>query len=223
MLNGAGLIALAVVNIVATGCRNIFVSNTRIEQRRQAERHERQKAVANLYQSYVREARALRLARQPGYRAHVFDRLRKAMALDTAERNLDELRLEASASLGDFVGLEPAVFESFPEPVSAIALGPRGRWLCVGFGGGLVLVYDVKTHTEVTRLDEHQTWIDALCFSPEGDTFVSADSEGIVRFWQTADRGPWRQTGRSTQRQRLTIACRRTLVGRNRRGYNVLR
>jgi WD40 repeat protein len=186
--------AMAVVSITATLVlvTTLMVSNARIEQQRLAERQERQQAVANLYQSYVREARALRLAREPGYRAHVFERLRRAMALDTAERNLDELRLEASASLGDFVGLEPDVFKSFPEPISAIALGPRGRWLCVGFGSGLVLVYDVKTHAEVARLDGHHASIGALGFSPEGDTLVSADSEGMVRFWQTADGGPWR-------------------------------
>src|SRR5262249_29952940 len=47
---------------------------------------ERDRARSNLYRSLVREARAIRLAGEAGYRAEVFDRLRQAAGLRVPER-----------------------------------------------------------------------------------------------------------------------------------------
>jgi hypothetical protein len=62
---------------------------------------ERQQAVTNLYHARVEEAKALRRARDMGYRAEVFKRLQEALQLDTPDKNTDRLRDEAVACLGD--------------------------------------------------------------------------------------------------------------------------
>ena len=74
-----------------------------------AERTVRQEAVQHLYHAQVGEARALRTARLGGYRGRVFDLLGRAARLKIPDHNPGELRREASASLGDFAGLEPMV------------------------------------------------------------------------------------------------------------------
>ena len=58
---------------------------------------ERQTAVANLYESLVREARAIRLARATGYRRAAWERIQEASRLDTPARDPENLRREAAA------------------------------------------------------------------------------------------------------------------------------
>jgi len=90
------------------------------EQRREAEAQAREASVARtladqqrdlanqrLYESLLREARSIRKARPVGYRREVFDRLQQAAALDIEHKNLNLLRGEATATFGDWVGLEP--------------------------------------------------------------------------------------------------------------------
>src|SRR5262249_12767485 len=84
---------------------------------RQAETHalqaqevgqdEGHQAVTSLYHARVGQADALRRARGMGYRAQVFNLLQQALQLDTPDKDIDKLRAEAVACLGDFVGLEP--------------------------------------------------------------------------------------------------------------------
>ena len=71
-------------------------------------------AQGRLYESLVREARATRTARRVGYRDEVFTLLQQARALDVPQKDLTELRREAVACLGDFVGLTPVTFSDFP-------------------------------------------------------------------------------------------------------------
>ena len=90
---------------------------------------ERARAVSHLYHSLVREARTLRLARVNGYRSQAWALLQQAGQLDTSDRDVEELRQEAAACLGDFVGLEPAELTGFLADVRAIALAPRSRFV----------------------------------------------------------------------------------------------
>ena len=69
------------------------------------ERDAGRQAVTSLYHALVGEARARRVAREVGYREEVFEGIRRAAALETPERDPAELRREAVAALGDFVGL----------------------------------------------------------------------------------------------------------------------
>jgi serine/threonine protein kinase/WD40 repeat protein len=71
------------------------------------EASEKKAAQASLYRAVMRNARAARLARQPGYRAEVWSNLREAMALDVPERDPQAIAAEVLASLSDPIGLDP--------------------------------------------------------------------------------------------------------------------
>src|SRR5262245_44098243 len=92
----------------ATRLREQADRNSRAARMAEAsETKQRGMAEQRLYDSLVREARALRLARQVGYRNQVLDRIKQAQALATHNANLDQLRREAAGCLGDFAGLVP--------------------------------------------------------------------------------------------------------------------
>src|SRR5207247_1077163 len=104
------------------------VSLWRVIEERNRYRAEREQAIANLYQSLVGEARAIRLARASGYRAEAWARLKQAIQLDTPARDIESLRQEAVACMGDFVGLEPMVWKGWVHPAYtvSVALRPDG-------------------------------------------------------------------------------------------------
>src|SRR5262249_34558334 len=116
------------------------MSYTRVVHERDRYRAEHDRAIANLYQSLVGEARAIRLARTPGYRAEALPRLQQALALDPPARDVFELRQEAIACLGDFVGLEPATWKDIPAENYAVALTlhPNGNEVALGMYDGAV-------------------------------------------------------------------------------------
>ncbi len=99
------------------------------ENARREEAKQRSIAEQKVYDSLVREARAIRLARKVGYRDKAFSLLQQAARIDHAQKNLDELRHEAVACLGDFVGNAPVIMTNWmPGFVIADAtLGPSGR------------------------------------------------------------------------------------------------
>ncbi|HEV8379117.1 MAG TPA: WD40 repeat domain-containing protein, partial [Tepidisphaeraceae bacterium] len=75
---------------------------------------------AQLYNAYLEESSALRLARKPGYRKVVFENLHKAAALKSPAKNLDQIAAEALACLGDPIGLGL-------EPIPSTAAVPKSR------------------------------------------------------------------------------------------------
>ena len=100
-LTAAVFVLLAVVAAVAA----VGYVQTRLALSREANQHEeaksqRGRAENNLYHSLVREAQAIRRLRDTGYRQDVWDRLKQALALETSDKDLTELRQEAVASLG---------------------------------------------------------------------------------------------------------------------------
>ncbi len=166
------------------------------ETQREEARRERQQAVTNLYHSLTREARAVRLVRDNGYRKQVWALLQQAQGLDTPARSLDKLRLEAVACLGDFVGLEPTV-QDFPDdirvllkPNSRFALHPDGEQLAVGLKDGTVLIHQVGTG-ENTRLAGHPVGVNTVAFGPAGTTLVSGDDRGTVKVWEQKGSAAW--------------------------------
>jgi WD40 repeat protein len=151
----------------------------------------------NLYHSLIREARALRLARVEGYRTQAWDRLRQALRLEVPDKNPEQLRQEAVACMGDFVGREPIIWDRFPAKVSVLALHPHEDQVALGFSDGTVLLRDLRAGEDRARLQAHSSRVHALEFGPEGRWFVSADSEGIIKVWEPAVSGRW--------------SCRRTI------------
>jgi serine/threonine protein kinase/WD40 repeat protein len=163
------------------------------------ERAARREAVGHLYHALVGEARALGTAREVGYRAEVFDRLGRANRLDTPERDPAELRREAVACLGDFVGLTPLTLEGFEAYALRIAAHPRSEWVAVSLIDGTVHVYDRLTGEERARIPPPEgprdgpstvgpagqrprqtNVVEALDFEPEGRLLVGF-TRGTVR------------------------------------------
>jgi WD40 repeat protein/tetratricopeptide (TPR) repeat protein len=60
-----------------------------------------------LYDTLLKHAQSVRLARRPGYRAEVWDDLHQAVRLDVPARNPEAIAAEALACLGDPIGLNP--------------------------------------------------------------------------------------------------------------------
>jgi WD40 repeat protein/serine/threonine protein kinase len=155
----------------------------------------RTEAVSNLYHSVVGEARAIRKARENSYRAKVFNRLKQALQLETPEKDLVELREEAAACLGDFVGLEPTIWD-FPTAtrIWSAALHPNGTQLALGLFDGTVLLRPIPRGEPIARLTGHRSAIAALGYRANGKELVSADWTGNIKLWQSNDKGTWNCT-----------------------------
>jgi WD40 repeat protein len=147
---------------------------------------------AALYDSLVTEAQAIRKAREGGYRAKVFSRLKQAMQLTTRKKNLLDLRQEAALCLGDFVGLEPTTWEDFPEVIWSAALRPDGTALAVGLDDGTVLLRRIPDGAQLARLTGHRSAIANLAFRTDGNELVSTDWSGVIKLWQVQVTGRWR-------------------------------
>jgi serine/threonine protein kinase len=120
-------------------------------QRAEAERQHR-RVESNLYDSLVRETQALRRARGDGYRTEVWQRLQQALRLETPARDLGQLRQEAVACMGDFVGLGPTLWTDFPAAISRVALHPDGQQVAVALWNGTVLFRHLPDGAEIARL-----------------------------------------------------------------------
>jgi WD40 repeat protein len=156
-------------------------------------KNERQHAVNLLYRSLVREARATRLAHRMGYRKEVFGRLREAMALDTPQRDLEQLREEASACLGDFVGLEPTIWDDLPAPLAGgdgnnLAVSPNGKLAAFALQDGTIRIRDVATGVETGKVSGNAwRWI---IFGHDSRTLFSV--AGVeLKTWKADADGRW--------------------------------
>jgi serine/threonine protein kinase/WD40 repeat protein/tetratricopeptide (TPR) repeat protein len=160
-------------------------------------KNERRQAVNHLYRSLVREARATRLARQMGYRKEVFGRLREAMALDTPERDLDQLRQEAVGCLGDFVGLEPTIWDDLPAPLAGekrnesstnvISVSPDGKFIAFALQDRTIRIRDVATGAETGKVSG-DAW--GILFGPDSRTLFGL-ADGELKTWKAGADGRW--------------------------------
>src|SRR5262249_20768205 len=127
------------------------------------------------------------------------DLLHKARQLETAEKDVWQLRQAAAACLGDFVGLEPTIWPQ-KEPAAntwhrPIALQPNGTHLAVGLEDGTVLVRDIASGAEIARLPgpSPSARVGALAFDPDGRWLVSAheDGKGTINVWEPKAQTGW--------------------------------
>jgi WD40 repeat protein/tRNA A-37 threonylcarbamoyl transferase component Bud32 len=176
----AALLVLLLAGLAVTALVGYTQTSSALKQ----VRSEHQQTVSHLYGSLVREARAVRLARMAGYREQAWRRLRQACALDTPERDLAELRQEAVACMGDFVGLDPAVIAGFPAEIRLVACRPRVAQMAVGLSDGTLLLCGLPTGQEFARWHGHDSAVGAAAFDPGGNLLVSSDSRGTIKVWR---------------------------------------
>lgn len=189
--------------------REARASETKAADARIREAQARATAEQRLYDSLVGEARATRMARRAGYRDEVFSLLKQANALEVPSKNPDELRREAGACLGDFVGLPPVTLDDFPTNlmIRRMVLGPEGRSAAFLLEGGLVVLRQLPCGTEIGRLQlKGDLPVRSLAFNSDGDelVFVRLPASGPsarqlenrlpharVNVWKRDDVGDW--------------------------------
>jgi WD40 repeat protein len=191
-LAAAVFVLLAAVAVVAS----VGYVQTRLALGREETEHakaerERGRAETNLYHSLVREAQAIRRVRDNGYRLEVWDRLKQALALDTPDRDPAQLRQEAAACLGDFVGLEPTTWTDWTSSLQALEVHPDSRQVAIGLQDGTLLLRELATGAEIARLKEHRAPIVGLSFAAAGNRMASADLDGVVKVWQANPDKGW--------------------------------
>jgi WD40 repeat protein/serine/threonine protein kinase len=187
----AAVVALSVFGGLLVYNRDLEAAARREHEQADQARRERQQAVAHLYHSLVGEARALRLARGTGYRRQAWARLRQALRLDTPEKDLDELRHEAVACMGDFAGLDPTVLKEFPAKITAAAVDPATTWIAVGLEDGRIVVRRLADGGEVARWQGHRAAVTDLVFGAEGGLLISGGHDNKVKIWNARPGAGW--------------------------------
>jgi len=198
---------------------------------RQAERsrivaaQQRDLAQQRLYDSLVREAHSIRVIRPLGYRTELIDRIRQALAIPTAKKDMDVLRSEVSQCLGDPISFNPVNLLELPPPysISDFAVDTEGKQVAFGTANGNLVLYETATGTAVARL-ENQGQIVQLAFTPDGDGLYGrtsvpddkqarAESQHSLIVWRRAKDGSWsRQSERSISNLPGLIPTRRDLL-----------
>ena len=170
------------------------VEEKRVEAERLSEEAvaQKQAALENLYRSLVGEARALRLARIPGYREEVWSRLEQALALEVPDRDIGELRREAVAAMGDFVGV-PTTWE-VAEGIDGAAVHPTRRLLALSTSGGSISLRALPDGSEVARLTSSVKVRD-IAFTPDGTMLFAVSHPRLpratVQVWEDAGNESW--------------------------------
>jgi WD40 repeat protein len=121
--------------------------------------------------------------------------LERALRLETPERDSAELRREAGACLGDFVGLEPTDWEGpAGTEFGAYDLHPGGELLAIVWSRPTmshVLIRNVVTGQEVARFGPERPSLASVKFSADGKKLFAGAANGTVKVWQVNAAGDW--------------------------------
>ena len=186
-----------------------------IEKAVSSEAKERTIADERLYDSLLSQVRGIIHSRQVGYRDTVFTLLKQARSLNVQQKDFTELRREAMACMGDFVGLMPATFPDFPKGTLAtrMQISPTGRLAAFGLSSvssgpsewtnkGAIALRELPSGAEVVLLTNDNETAD-FCFNTNGDQIIALhaprDQEGILNLraaqldvWTIGMDGQWR-------------------------------
>ncbi len=150
----------------------------------------KQKSVAEqaLYNSLVAQALPLRMVRRIGYRGDVFNLLQQARDLQVSGKNLADLRREAVACLGDFVGLTPITFTDFPNnaKIDWARMDRSGTLAAFATSDGKIHLRELTSGKEVALFSVANTWFNDLAFNSGGDQVFALGQRGGN--WSEPDR-----------------------------------
>jgi serine/threonine protein kinase/WD40 repeat protein len=167
------------------------------EQERANEAKQKAAAQRFLYQSLVGEAHATRLARKVGYRDRVFELLKQAKALDVSEKDLADLRREAIACLGDFVGLTPVTLTNFSTNITHACLDPSGSLAAFGLMDGTIQLREMPSGKELPGLSITNGRLWGFCFNATGDELFAVVGNSLpsrrICTWAPDAGGRWRE------------------------------
>ena len=206
-------IAVAIALLLGTGISvwQAWIANVAheraVQEERRAKKSERN-AEENLYDSLLREARAVRIARGTGYRDKVFEALSQAHDLDVPGKDVTDLRSEAVACIGDYVGFQPTAVLELPEGPNApnillAALHPTDAIAAFALSDGTVILRDVHSTKDIARFEcEHPPT--GLCFAhmgntllslhvPKGDSPEERSADALAHLFVRAQDGTWIQ------------------------------
>src|SRR5262245_14414323 len=151
----------------------------------------RQQAQSHLYQALAGEARALRVAREPGYRNEALGRLSQALKIDTPERDRAALREEAVACLGDFVGLDPLTIGPLPKSRGLAVLHPDSKSVILAPDDGTLRVYSLADGREMSRSSGVDRDVFRMALTPNGSRLLTMAFSGRIQVWSLAEDGSW--------------------------------
>src|SRR5262245_37681122 len=191
------LVAGLVLGVVAYGVRQGELAEERSQFAEEKERSER-KIAQDLRRVLAGRAEAVRIARLPGYRRHVWGDLREAIALPASGASADSLRATPLACLGDPVGLDPvedlaavrrrgrpelpAAAKKWVQQAakgSPTAVSPEGGLVATVGRTGRVAVYNREGILREERISPLGGIYD-LAFSADGKLLVAGCEQGFV-------------------------------------------
>jgi serine/threonine protein kinase/WD40 repeat protein len=175
----------------ATKASKQAVANAKAAKQAQAkESAARTEAEQNLYESLVREARATRIARRPGYRERVFELLLRARTLLHTNTDPVELRCEASQCLGDFVALNSSVLRDFAANIQLTCLDFKGHLAAFSLEDSTVVLCEIPSGQMVASLHGEGKF-QSLCFSADSDQLLALQDWSWIFRWRRSAEGKW--------------------------------
>jgi serine/threonine protein kinase len=169
-----------------------------------SEARQKTAALQTLYDSLVAQALPLRLVRRIAYREEVFKLLQQARDLQVPGKSLPDLRREAVACLGDFVGLTPATFTDFPTDakIDWARMDPSGRLAAFATSDAKIHLRQLTSGNEAALFSVKDTWFNDLAFNPGGDQVFAlgqqtrdwSESRRRLYSWSLNPDGVWTET-----------------------------
>jgi WD40 repeat protein len=142
--------------------------------------------------------------RRIGYREEVFKLLQQARDLQVPEKKLHDLRREAVACLGDFVGLTPTTFTEFPTNarIDWARMDASGKLAAFATSDRRIHLRELTSGKEVALFSVTNTWFNDLAFNSGGDQVFALGQEGgdwsepgrRLHSWSLDANGVWQKT-----------------------------
>jgi serine/threonine protein kinase/WD40 repeat protein len=169
--SGIGIAAALAAGIVASTFEAVRARRAEALARQAQANEAKQKVQAQqfLYSSLMEQAHAMRLARPLGYRDRMFALLKRAKALDVPETNLADLRREAVASMGDFIGLTPVTLTNFSTNIISASMDATGNLVAFRMMDRSIELRQMTSGRELARLSPTNGRLMGFCLNSPGD------------------------------------------------------